>query len=64
MPPLGIDSVLRAVLNTNVHIAAQLSKNPNSPTVELIKRWRNGEFILLCSSQLYDELDEPNFFFS
>jgi predicted nucleic acid-binding protein len=39
-------SPLRAVLDTNVIIAALLSKNPGSPTVELLQRWGNGEFTL------------------
>ena len=34
----------RAVLDTNVVLAAQLSRNPASPTMELLQRWRRKEF--------------------
>lgn len=44
--------LLRAVFDTNVIIAALKSKNPNSPTVELLKRWRNDEFLLLYADDL------------
>jgi predicted nucleic acid-binding protein len=51
---LGIER-LRAVLDTNIYVAAYLAKNPNSPTVELLKRWRNGEFdVLYCQEMLYE----------
>jgi predicted nucleic acid-binding protein len=40
---------LRAVFDTNVFVAAHISKNPNSPMMELLKRWRRGEFELLYS---------------
>jgi putative PIN family toxin of toxin-antitoxin system len=46
----------RAVLDTNVFIAAYLSKNPKSPTVELLDRWRKGEFILLHCLDLQKEV--------
>lgn len=49
---------LRAVLDTNVPIAAHLSTNPNSPTVELIERWRRGEFTQLYSDDTIAELRE------
>lgn len=48
----------RAVFDTNVVIAALKSKNPNSPTVELLKRWRNDEFILLYADDLLLEYRE------
>lgn len=48
----------RAVFDTNVIIAALKSKNPNSPTVELLKRWRNDEFILLYADDLLLEYRE------
>jgi predicted nucleic acid-binding protein len=35
---------LRAVFDTNIFVAAYLSKSPNSPTVELLQRWLQGEF--------------------
>lgn len=49
---------LRAVFDTNVFVAAHLSKNPNSPTMELLKRWRREEFELLYSDDLLVEIDE------
>ena len=45
-------NILRAVFDTNVVIAALKSKNPSSPTVELLRRWRQGEFIILYSDAL------------
>lgn len=52
------DSALRAVLDTNVTIAAHLSRNPRSPTIELLTRWRAGEFIQLYSDDTLTELVE------
>lgn len=49
---------LRAVLDTNVFVSAFLSRNPSSPTRELIERWKNSEFVLLISDALADELIE------
>jgi putative PIN family toxin of toxin-antitoxin system len=48
----------RAVLDTNVFVSASLSKNANSPTRELLVRWKRGEFSLLTCEQLADELME------
>lgn len=47
---------VRAVLDTNVFVAAYLSKNPKSPTIELVDRWRKGEFILLHCVDLQREV--------
>ncbi|MBX3056431.1 MAG: putative toxin-antitoxin system toxin component, PIN family [Anaerolineae bacterium] len=49
---------LRAVFDTNVIIAALKSKNPGSPTIELLRRWRNGEFTLLYADDLLLEYRE------
>lgn len=49
---------LRAVLDTNVLIAAHLSRNPHSPTIELVERWRRGEFVQLYSDAMLAELLE------
>ena len=38
---------VRAVLDTNVFVSAALSKNPTSPTREVLERWQRGEFVLL-----------------
>lgn len=47
---------IRAVLDTNVLIAAHLSRNLHSPTVELLQRWRAGEFIQFYSDDTLTEL--------
>lgn len=49
---------LRVVLDTNVPIAAHLSRNPHSPTIELLARWRGGQFIQLYSDDMLAELVE------
>ena len=50
--------VFRVVLDTNVIIAALKSRNPQSPTVELLTRWANREFLLLFSDDLLAEYIE------
>ncbi|HSE83607.1 MAG TPA: PIN domain-containing protein [Thermodesulfobacteriota bacterium] len=47
---------IKAVLNTNVFVAAYLSKNPKSPTIELLDRWRKGEFAVLYCEDLEREI--------
>lgn len=49
---------LRAVLDTNVVVAAHLSKSARSPTRELLRRWRQGEFVVLYSDDVLVELRE------
>ena len=49
---------LRAVLDTNVILAALLSRNPRSPTLEILHRWRRGEFDLLYCPDLLVEYQE------
>lgn len=49
---------LRAVFDTNVFISSSLSKNSNSPTRELLMRWKNGEFTLVICDQIAKELAE------
>ncbi len=49
---------IRAVLDTNVIIAALKSRNPSSPTRELLQRWENGEFELLYAADLRVEYAE------
>lgn len=49
---------LRAVFDTNVFVSAFLSRNPTSPTQELIDRWLTGEFDLLVCDAIVDELIE------
>jgi putative PIN family toxin of toxin-antitoxin system len=49
---------LRAVLDVNVFLSAFLSRNPSSPTREILQRWQDGEFVLLVSYDVIDELAE------
>jgi putative PIN family toxin of toxin-antitoxin system len=49
---------LRAVLDTNVFVSASLSKNANSPTRELLERWKANEFTLVICDQIAKELIE------
>lgn len=48
----------RAVFDTNVFVSASLSKNANSPTRELLQRWKNNEFTLIICDQIAKELLE------
>ena len=49
---------IRAVLDTNVFVSAALSKNPSSPTREVLDRWKRGEFVLLICTPLAEEIAE------
>ena len=49
---------LRAVFDTNIIIAALKSQNKRSPNLELLQRWRDGEFVLLYSDDLLAEYEE------
>jgi uncharacterized protein len=49
---------LRVVLDTNVFVSAFLSRNPSSPTQEVLQHWYLGEFVLLVSDALLDEIGE------
>ena len=49
---------IRAVLDTNVFVSAALSKNPSSPTREVVDRWKRGEFVLLICTSLAEEIIE------
>jgi len=53
-----VTELLRAVLDTNIYVAAFLSKSPTSPTNEILNRWEAGEFVLLITSALLDEVIE------
>ncbi len=48
----------RVVLDTNVYVSAFLSRSPTSPTREIFTRWRDGEFVLLVSDALVEEIIE------
>ena len=57
--PLGTEAVrLRAVLDINVFVAAYKTQSPTSPTAELLRRWRNGEFELLYSEDIRRQIAE------
>lgn len=49
---------LRAVFDTNVFVSAVLTRNPESPTRELLERWAEDEFGLVICNPLSDELIE------
>ena len=48
----------RAVLDTNVVLAANSSRNPTSPNVEIMRRWGSGEFVWLFSADTLEEYAE------
>jgi putative PIN family toxin of toxin-antitoxin system len=49
---------LRAVLDTNVLLAAHLSSHPASPTAEILDRWQRREFVFLHSLDTLAECAE------
>jgi putative PIN family toxin of toxin-antitoxin system len=52
------ERLIRAVFDSNVYVAAYLSKNPRSPNKELFRRWRAREFTLLVSQAILEEVIE------
>lgn len=48
----------RAILDTNVVLAAHRSEHPTSPNRELLDRWKAGEFTLLHSDDILLEYAE------
>ena len=48
----------RAVLDTNVVLAAQRATEPASPNREILDRWKLGEFVLLYSADIVIEYAE------
>ena len=50
--------MLRAVLDTNVVLAAKRSAHQKSPNAEIIARWMNGEFVCLVSDDVLTEYAE------
>ncbi len=53
-----IERPIRAVFDSNIYVAAYLSKNPRSPNKELFRRWRAREFTLLVSQAILKEVIE------
>lgn len=47
--------MLRAVLDTNVVLAAKRSTHPQSPNAEILTRWIAGEFAWLVSEDVVTE---------
>ena len=50
--------MIRAVLDTNVVLAAQRASNPQSPNIEIFRRWAYGEFEALYSRDTLTEYAE------
>ncbi len=50
--------MLRAVIDSNVVLAAHLTSAPRSPNREILSRWEAGEFVLLFSRDLLLEYIE------
>lgn len=48
----------RAVLDTNVVLAAQRANDPASPNREILGRWKSAEFVLLYSADMVIEYAE------
>jgi uncharacterized protein len=48
--------VLKAVIDTSVFVAGYLSRTAESPSAQVITRWRNGEFTLVISRQILEEI--------
>ncbi|MDB6006269.1 MAG: nucleic acid-binding protein contains domain-like protein [Prosthecobacter sp.] len=49
---------LRAVLDTNVLLAARRSSSPDSPNLEILSRWRRREFVFCYSLDTLAEYTE------
>ena len=49
---------IRAVLDTNVLVAAESATRPESPNREILQRWLAGEFTLLVSEDVLAEYAE------
>lgn len=50
--------MLRAILDTNVVLAAKRTDHPQSPNAEIITRWMAGEFVWLVSGDMVTEYAE------
>ena len=51
-------AAFRAVLDTNVVLAAHRSRGATSPNREILERWRAGDFTLLYSEDVLLEYVE------
>jgi len=52
------DAMLRAVVDTNVVLAADRARQPLSPNVEIMAQWRAGRFVLLVTTDIVAEYAE------
>jgi uncharacterized protein len=48
--------MLKVILDTSVFISAILSKNPETAPNQILNRWQKGDFTLVISPQLQEEL--------
>ncbi|WP_013324179.1 putative toxin-antitoxin system toxin component, PIN family [Gloeothece verrucosa] len=48
--------MLKVILDTSVFISALLSKNSETAPNQILARWQNGDFTLVTSPQLQEEL--------
>ncbi|MBC8448809.1 MAG: putative toxin-antitoxin system toxin component, PIN family [Chloroflexi bacterium] len=51
-------TLFRAVLDTNVYVAAVLTSSARSPNAEVLRRWTDGEFVLLIADPILEEITE------
>lgn len=49
---------VKAVIDTNVLVSAFLTKNPDSPTIRVVRAILSGEFELVCSQGIVEEYAE------
>lgn len=54
----GIGMGIKAVIDTNVLVSSFISKNPNSPTVRIIKAIAEGIFTPVYSADILSEYEE------
>jgi putative PIN family toxin of toxin-antitoxin system len=54
----GIGMGIKAVIDTNVLVSSFISKNPNSPTVRIIKAIAEGIFTPVYSNDILSEYEE------
>jgi putative PIN family toxin of toxin-antitoxin system len=54
----GIGMGIKAVIDTNVLVSSFISKNPNSPTVRIIKAIAEGIFTPVYSDDILSEYEE------
>jgi putative PIN family toxin of toxin-antitoxin system len=48
--------LLKVVLDTSVFVSAILSKHPDSAPSRILENWKKGEFTLVISPQMLEEL--------